>query len=48
MRIFERPYRRQQLLHYGLGPYQDYDSVVNAIWCTVITLTTGKYLNTKV
>ncbi len=41
MRVFERPYRRQQLLVYGENGYQDYDSLENALWVTVITLTTG-------
>ena len=47
MRIFERPYRREQLIRYGLDPYQHYDNIINAIWCTIITLTTGKYYNIK-
>ena len=41
IRVFERPYRREQLLRYGESGYQDYESIENAIWCTLITLTTG-------
>ena len=44
MRVYERPYRREQLLHFGDSGYQDYDNLENAIWCTIITLTTGNNL----
>jgi len=42
MRIFERPFRKVQLARYGPGGrYQDYETIENAIWCTIITMTTG-------
>jgi len=43
MRIFERPYRRTQLIERGLDSYLHFDSIINAVWCTIITLTTGGF-----